>query len=113
MWRLRQLALMLHDLRGFLLRLGRVVILITPWDSAPAAPDPAGPATATFHTLPDAPLRPLEELFRANVINLLVEEQLLPPERVQVLYFWKHSGFNGHACQSVPPEAKADLEDLA
>jgi len=26
---------------------------------------------------------------------------------------WKHSGFNVHAGETVPPEAKADLEDLA
>jgi len=26
---------------------------------------------------------------------------------------WKHSGFNLHAGEQVPPEAKADLEDLA
>jgi hypothetical protein len=66
-----------------------------------------------FHTLPDAPLKPLEELFRAKVIHLLVEEKLVPPKRVQVLYTWKHSGFNVHAGEPVPPEAKADLEDLA
>ena len=34
-------------------------------------------------------------------------------ERVQVLYSWKHSGFNLHAGEQVPPEAKADLEALA
>ena len=32
---------------------------------------------------------------------------------MQVLYSWKHSGFNVHAGEQVPPEAKADLEDLA
>ena len=63
--------------------------------------------------VPETPLKPLEELFRAKVINLLVEEKLLPVERVQVLYAWKHSGFNLHAGEPVPPEAKADLEDLA
>lgn len=30
-----------------------------------------------------------------------------------MLYSWKHSGFNVHAGEPVPPEAKADLEDLA
>jgi hypothetical protein len=70
-------------------------------------------STFNFHALPDSPLKPLEELFRAKVINLLVEQKLLPAERVQVLYSWKHSGFNVHAGQIVPPEAKADLEDLA
>ncbi|HWT81081.1 MAG TPA: transposase, partial [Candidatus Methylomirabilis sp.] len=59
------------------------------------------------------PLKPLQELFRAKVIHLLVAEKLLPPERVQVLYSWKHSGFNLHVGERVPPEAKADLEDLA
>jgi hypothetical protein len=60
-----------------------------------------------------SPLKPLEELFRAKIINHLVKSKLLPPERVQVLYSWKHSGFNVHHGQSVPPEAKADLEGLA
>ena len=56
---------------------------------------------------------PLPTLFRAKVIHLLVQEQLLPPERVQILYSWKHSGFNVHAAAPVPPEHKADLEGLA
>jgi hypothetical protein len=43
----------------------------------------------------------------------LVGQKFLPAERVQVLYSWKHSGFNVHAGEPVPPEAKADLEDLA
>jgi hypothetical protein len=71
------------------------------------------PSTLNFLTLPQTPLKRLEELFRAKVIKLLVEEKLLPVERVQVLYSWKHSGFNVHAGELVPPEAKADLEDLA
>ena len=82
-----------------------------------SAPAPASglqpPACGSFLPLPESPLTPLEELFRAKVINLLVGEKLLPPERVQVLYSWKHSGFNLHAGEPVPPEAKADLEDLA
>jgi hypothetical protein len=45
--------------------------------------------------------------------NLLAQCKLLTFERVQVLYSWKHSGFNVHAGQIVPPEAKADLKDLA
>ena len=63
--------------------------------------------------MPETPLKPLEELFRVKIIHLLVEEKLLPAERVQVLYSWKHSGFNLHAGEQVPPEAKADLEALA
>ncbi|HPC62329.1 MAG TPA: transposase [Verrucomicrobiota bacterium] len=83
----------------------------------PQAPTPGSrlppKARPAFLPLPETPLKPLEELFRAKVINLLVEEKLLPVERVQVLYSWKHSGFNLHAGQRVPPENKADLQDLA
>ncbi|HOX58374.1 MAG TPA: transposase [Verrucomicrobiota bacterium] len=93
------------------------LFLRNPPDPPPQAPTPASrlqpPACPTFHALPESPLKPLEELFRAKVISLLVAEKLLPPERVQVLYSWKHSGFNLHAGELVPPEAKADLEDLA
>ena len=67
----------------------------------------------TFHPLPELPLKPLEELFRAHVLKLLVDLKLLPPERVQVLLSWKHSGFNVHAGEPVPPENKAQLEKLA
>jgi hypothetical protein len=73
-------------------------------------PEPPG---YTFQPLAPSPLKPLEELFRAKVINLLVAHKLLPPERVQILYSWKHSGFNVHAGERVPPEAPADLEKLA
>jgi hypothetical protein len=80
---------------------------------APPASGLQPPTRSTFHPLPETPLKPLEELFRAKVIHLLVQHKLLPPERVQILYSWKHSGFNVHAGEAVPPEAKADLEDLA
>ena len=39
--------------------------------------------------------------------------KLLAPERVQVLLSWKHSGFNVHTGEPVPPENKAELEKLA
>ena len=67
----------------------------------------------TFQVLPRGPIEPLAELFRAKVITLLVECKLLLLEGVQRLHSWKHSGFNVDAGESVPPEAKADLEDLA
>jgi len=47
-----------------------------------------------FYVLPDAGLKPLEELFRARVITLLVDKGLLPPERANMLRGWVHSGFN-------------------
>ena len=77
---------------------------LPPQPSPPATPDNPPPAGPGFHPLPETPLKPLEELFRAKVFNLLVEEELLPVERVRVLYSWKHSGFNVHAGQQVPLE---------
>ena len=56
----------------------------------------APPACPTFLPLPESPLKPLEQLFRTKVIQLLVAEKLLPPERVQVLYSWK-------LCEDVDP----------
>jgi hypothetical protein len=66
-----------------------------------------------FHPLPELPLKPLEEIFRANVLNRLVALGILPPERVAILLSWKHSGFNVHRGAPVPPENKAELEKLA
>jgi len=37
----------------------------------------------------------------------------LQSRRNRLVDSWKHSGFNLHAANPVPPEAKADLEDLA
>jgi hypothetical protein len=49
----------------------------------------------------------------AHVLKLLVHLKLLPPERLQALHSWKHSGFNVHSGDPVPPENKAELEKLA
>ena len=37
-----------------------------------------------FHPRPDFPLKPLAEPFCAQILKLLVNLRLLPPERVQV-----------------------------
>ena len=66
-----------------------------------------------FHVLPETGIRPLEELFRARIIAFLVGEGLLPPERAQMLWSWKHSGFNAHRSQRVQPHQREDLERLA
>jgi hypothetical protein len=67
----------------------------------------------SFQLLPDAPLQPLEELFRAKVIKFLVTRNLLPHKRAQGLRSWKHSGFNIHHGDRLESEAKAELEELA
>jgi len=38
-----------------------------------------------FYVMPDASLKPLEEMFRARVITFLVDKGLLPPARADML----------------------------
>ena len=52
-------------------------------------------------------------LFRVRTIAFLVGEGLLPSERAQMLWSWKHSGFNAHRRQRVHPHQREDLERLA
>jgi Zn finger protein HypA/HybF involved in hydrogenase expression len=66
-----------------------------------------------FYVLPDASLKPLEELFRARVITFLVDKGLLPVARANMLRGWVHSGFNVHRSRRVQPDERADLERLA
>ena len=47
-----------------------------------------------FYVMPDASLKPLEEMFRARVITFLVDKGLLPPARADMLRGWVHSGFS-------------------
>ena len=49
-----------------------------------------------FHVLPEASLKPLEELFRARVITFLGDRGLLSVDRANMLRGWVHSGFNVH-----------------
>jgi len=65
-----------------------------------------------FYVLPDAGLKPLEELFRARVITFLVEKGLLPPARAEMLRGWVHSGFNVHRSRRVLPDEREDLKRL-
>ena len=39
-----------------------------------------------FHPLHELPLKPLEEIFRAHVIQFLVDLDLLPHDRVRLLH---------------------------
>ena len=70
-------------------------------------------ADRLFYVLPDAGLKPLEELFRARVITFLVDKGLLPPARAEMLRGWVHSGFNVHRSRRVLPDEREDLERLA
>jgi hypothetical protein len=78
-----------------------------------ATPAPSASPEVTFRLLPDGPIKPLEELFRAKVIRFLENLNLLPPERAHSLRSWVHSGFNVHAADRVEPDAKAEVAELA
>jgi len=49
-----------------------------------------------FHVAPRVSTRPLEQIFRVQVIQMLVDEELLAPELARKLLSWKHSGFSAH-----------------
>ncbi len=66
-----------------------------------------------FHVMPEVSLKPLEELFRAQVITFLTEKGLLPPARARMLRGWVHSGFSAHRSRQVLPNEREDLERLA
>jgi hypothetical protein len=66
-----------------------------------------------YYVMPYVSLVQLEELFRAWVITFLDKKGLLPPERANILRGWKHSGFNIHRSQRVPPRNREDMERLA
>ena len=46
-------------------------------------------------------LWPLEEMFRRRVIAFLVDQELLPRDRAEMLLSWQHSGFSLHRSRRV------------
>ncbi len=67
-----------------------------------------------FHPLPEEiVLWPLEEMFRRRVNAFLVEQELLPRDRAEMLLSWQHSGFSLHRSRRVEPGEREDLEQMA
>ncbi len=64
--------------------MARVVLLQSPVCSLAQADGLFGPG-GEFRPLPDAPLRPLEEMFRVRVIGFLRGRGLLPEGRARML----------------------------
>jgi hypothetical protein len=67
----------------------------------------------SFHTAPTRDLRPLENLFRARLLKMLVEKGRLPSERAEMLRKWKHSGFSLFRSRRIAPDKKDHAERLA
>ncbi len=66
----------------------------------------------TFHLAPEISDSVLSELFRNRVFKELLAHKLISPELVARRKTWKHSGFNVHSGRSVPPENRAEREQL-
>jgi len=73
-----------------------------------------------FYVMPDASLKPLEEMFRARVITFLVDKGLLPPARADMLRGWVRipasrrsaSGGNVHRSRRVLPDEREVIEKI-
>ncbi len=52
--------------------------------------------TGAFYVMPDADLKPLEEMFRAKVFTMLKEEGKIDDDIIKKLMDWRHSGFSVH-----------------
>ncbi len=66
-----------------------------------------------FYVAPKARTRPLEQLFRARVIKMLVEEDLLAEDMARKLLKWKHSGFSVHNGKPIKRNDTEGLERVA
>jgi len=70
--------------------------------------------SGTFTVMPtDTDLKPLEELFRVRVIQMLLDQDLLPQERAGRLLSWRNSGFSVYAGHSLRPDQSLSLERTA
>ena len=67
----------------------------------------------SFRVAPARDLRPLENLFRARLLRMLVQKGRLPPERAEMLRKWKHSGFSLWRSRRIAPDKKDHAERLA
>jgi Putative transposase len=52
-------------------------------------------------------------MFRRRVITFLVDQELLPRDRAEMLLSWQHSGFSLHRSRRVGLEEREDLEQIA
>jgi len=69
--------------------------------------------TGLFYVMPEQSLRPLEEMFRARVLALVVKEGLLDPEAAENMLAWRHSGFHVHNGHRIARDDKAGVERIA
>ena len=69
--------------------------------------------TGTFYVMPDVDLKPLEEIFRANVFKMLKEEGKIADDIIKKLMNWRHSGFSVHNKARIAKDDEKGREALA
>ncbi|MEN9676369.1 MAG: hypothetical protein RIS76_2265 [Verrucomicrobiota bacterium] len=65
-----------------------------------------------WHPAPEIPHSILESVFRDRIFAELLRLRRISPQRVERMRGWKHTGFNVDATRSVPPENRAEREEL-
>ena len=68
---------------------------------------------STFYVMPDADLKPMEEIFRANVFEMLKKEDKIDDDLINKRKGWKHSGFSVHNGVKVARDDEKGREALA
>jgi len=61
---------------------------------------------------PPIPRHVLEQLFRTRIFAELLRQKFISPELIARMKTWQHSGFNVDLSRSVPPENRAEREQL-
>jgi hypothetical protein len=69
--------------------------------------------TGTFYVMKDVDLKPLEELFRAEVFRFLKKEGKITEELINKLSKWRHSGFSVDNGVRIEKEKKEGTEAIA
>ena len=66
-----------------------------------------------FYVMPKVDIRPLAELFRANVLNMLKKEGLIDDSFIKMIMAWRHnSGFSVHNKVRIKPGDEQGVENL-
>jgi hypothetical protein len=69
--------------------------------------------TGTFYTMKDVDLKPLEDLFRAEVFRFLKKEGKITTDWIHKLMKWRHSGFSVDNGVQIRKEDKEGTEAIA
>ena len=66
-----------------------------------------------FHVMPNRDIKPLEEIFRDQVLKFLIHEGRTEPEFAEKIRNWRHSGFGVHRGKRIGSDDREGLERVA